>query len=80
MEAPDPSPNWTSEERLQVIGFLANGLNDYSRGVRFVSPAVVAAVMDRIGFVATRPSEFLHRNRRKLLESVEEIVRIYTGS
>jgi hypothetical protein len=69
---PDPSPEWTPDERLAVLDYLAKGLSKHSEGVLLVKSAVVTAVTEQMTIVATYPTQFLEENREQVLTPIEE--------
>jgi len=79
MGIPNPSSEWTQEERLELITYLAGQLHDYSQeGRPLIRAGLVYAITERVVFVATTPAKFLEGNREQILESFEELVTRYT--
>lgn len=56
-----PSPQWTPDERLRIIGILAAQTTDSKRPPVYFD-------LERIRFVAIMPSTFLEEQRRQILE------------
>lgn len=61
------STEWTEEERLNLVAFLANQLLEVSR-VESVPREQVFDVSNRIILLLTQPPEFLETNRNAILE------------
>lgn len=78
MNMPNPSPEWTQEERLELIAYLAGRLHNYSEGnAPLVRATLLFVVTELMIFVTTKPAKFLEDNRDQVLEPFEEIVHKY---
>lgn len=63
MPKPNPSPNWTSEERFVVIAWLSEKLVELSNEASPYKNSSIQNIAGRIRLVATRSSGFLETNR-----------------
>ena len=77
MVMPNPSPEWTQEERLELIAYLAGQLHDHSYNKPVIRAGLVYTITERVVFVATTPPKFLEDNRDQILEPFEKTVRPY---
>lgn len=59
---PQPSPEWTDEERLELIAYLAQKQADFVRAGRWDSVAQFN-VAERIRLIAIARETFLEANR-----------------
>ncbi len=77
MTMPSPSSDWTHEERLQLIAYLAEQLRNYSQDKPLVRSTLVFLITERIDYVAGMTPKFLEGNRDQFLEPFEETVKRY---
>ncbi|MDP2720611.1 MAG: hypothetical protein Q8O75_01580 [bacterium] len=80
MDIPNPSPEWTNEERLQLIAYLAEELYHYSQDQHLIRGALAYVITERMGYIAMMVPKFLEDNRDQVLEPFEDTVKQYVRS
>lgn len=68
MLKPNPSSDWTPEERFAVIAWLSEKLKEVSRETSPYKNSSIQNIAERIRFVATRSSGFLEDNRDNIFD------------
>ncbi len=66
---PEPSPHWTSEDILTVIGWLVTGATEINH-VTFRNRPLNFGLSERMKLVALMPAEYLELNRKQILQMV----------
>lgn len=72
-EFPNPSPEWTFEERSRVAARLVHDAKEELRAKFYLSgpngpTEATYRLLERISFVLTMPAWFLEANRRSILK------------
>ncbi|OGY25600.1 MAG: hypothetical protein A2134_03495 [Candidatus Woykebacteria bacterium RBG_16_39_9b] len=80
MDMPNPGPEWTTEERLGLIAYLAEELHHYSRDKHLIRGALAYVITERMVYVAREAPKFLEDNREQILEPFGETVKQYVRS
>jgi len=71
MEMPNPSQDWTREERNEVAVHLLAWLNDYLKDHEIVPRRLAQVIAARIENLMSKPADFLEGCRSLILETLE---------